>query len=518
MSEKKTPGWLSDAVFYEIYPQSFMDSNGDGIGDLPGIIQKLDYVKSLGCNAIWMNPCFDSPFRDGGYDVRDYKKVAPRYGTNEDLKRCIEEAHKRGLRLLLDLVPGHTSDQHEWFRESQKAEANPYSSRYIWTDSVWNKPSDFGSMCGVSDRSGCYVVNFFSTQPALNYGFSKVTASWQKHFTHPDCIETREALKDIMRFWLDQGCDGFRVDMADSLVKHDDDKTATTEIWKNIRQMMDEDYPDAALISEWWDPKRAVAKAGFHSDFYLDHHDNGAHFLFRNIRENGEQKSFFSKQGRGDIQEFLDDYLPQYQQSRDSGYISFFTCNHDTPRMTKSFDERECRIAYAFLFTMPGVPFLYYGDEIGMQYFDLPSVEGGYQRTGSRMPMQWAKGKNLGFSQAEPESLYIPVDSRDCAPTVEEQEDDPDSMLNFVRRLIALRHQYEDLQADASFEVIYAEKEKYPFVYRRGKMILAVNPSWKDQVIPLEETGEEIFSVGSCEITSGHLRIGGQSFGIFLVK
>ena len=126
--------WLKDTVFYEIYPQSFYDTNGDGIGDINGITAKLDYIKSLGCNALWINPCFDSPFKDAGYDVRDYKKVAPRYGTNEDLYNLFEEAHKKGIRVLLDLVPGHTSEEHPWFLESQKTEKNEYSDRFIWTD------------------------------------------------------------------------------------------------------------------------------------------------------------------------------------------------------------------------------------------------------------------------------------------------------------------------------------------------------------------------------------------------
>jgi maltose alpha-D-glucosyltransferase/alpha-amylase len=130
------PEWLNNAVFYEIYPQSFYDSNGDGIGDINGIIEKLPYVKSLGCNAIWLNPCFDSPFKDAGYDVRDYKKVAARYGTNEDLVNCFKKAHQIGIRIILDLVPGHTSDQHAWFIESQKAQTNTLTNRYIWTDSV----------------------------------------------------------------------------------------------------------------------------------------------------------------------------------------------------------------------------------------------------------------------------------------------------------------------------------------------------------------------------------------------
>ena len=172
--------WLKDTVFYEIYPQSFKDSNGDGIGDINGIIQKLDYIRSLGCNALWINPCYDSPFRDAGYDVRDYKKVAPRYGTNEDLYRLFDEAHRKGIRVLLDLVPGHTSEEHPWFRESQKAEKNEYTDRFIWTDFCFQAADGFPYIGGESERSGCYILNFFKCQPALNYGFYKITEPWQK--------------------------------------------------------------------------------------------------------------------------------------------------------------------------------------------------------------------------------------------------------------------------------------------------------------------------------------------------
>ena len=166
----KQPEWLNTAVFYEIYPQSFMDSNGDGIGDFNGIISKLDYIKELGCTAIWMNPCFDSPFGDAGYDVSDYKKAAPRYGTNADLKKLFKEAHKRNMHVLLDLVPGHTSVEHKWFKESMKAQKNEFTDRYIWTDSIWKEPTGYGSLRGISDRDGSCAVNFFSHQPALNYG------------------------------------------------------------------------------------------------------------------------------------------------------------------------------------------------------------------------------------------------------------------------------------------------------------------------------------------------------------
>lgn len=509
------PEWLKDAVFYEIYPQSFYDTNGDGIGDINGIAEKLDYVRSLGCNAIWINPCFDSPFLDAGYDVSDYKKVAPRYGTNDDLKRCFEKAHRLGMHILLDLVPGHTSDQHPWFRMSQKAEKNEYSNRYIWTDSVWNRPADFGYMCGVTERDACYLLNFFSSQPALNYGFNKITAPWQLHYTHPDCAATLEAMKDVMRFWLKLGCDGFRVDMAASLVKNDEDKTATCELWRDVRRMLDREFPEAALVSEWSDPAKAIAQAGFHMDFLLDHENSGFRSLFRKTEDDGSQNSFFSKQGKGDIMEFINDYMPQYNASKDDGYICLNTCNHDTSRMTKSLDETECKLAYAFLLTMPGVPFVYYGDEIGMQYLTMTSVEGGYQRTGSRTPMQWDSGRNLGFSSAEEEALYLPVDKRPCAPTVEAQEKDEHSLLNLVRGVLALRHRCPDLQSAANLEIVYAQPHRYPFVYRRGRFVLAVNPSRNPVEIPLAQQGEPAFLIGGCSLKNGRLSMQGQSFGIF---
>ena len=366
------PQWLNDSVFYEIYPQSFYDTNGDGIGDINGIIEKLDYVKGLGCNAIWLNPVYDSPFMDAGYDVRDYKKVAPRYGTNDDLVRLFDEAHKKGMKILLDLVPGHTSDTHPWFLESKKAQKSEYTNRYIFTKSVWDAPPQYRMMCGICERDGNYLVNYFSSQPALNYGFHEIThPEWQLPCDHPDCLATVEAIKDIMRFWLDKGADGFRVDMADSLVKNDDEKVATAKIWRGIREMLDKDYPEAAMVAEWCNPERAINNAGFHMDFYLDHHGNGYSRLFRYGDDEGN-KGIFNPNGKGDIKNFTDEYLPAYELSKNNGYISFMTNNHDMPRMTHYFGMDAIKLAYAMIFTMPGVPFLYYGDEIGMQGYGDP--------------------------------------------------------------------------------------------------------------------------------------------------
>ncbi|WP_035768748.1 alpha-amylase family glycosyl hydrolase [Butyrivibrio sp. NC2002] len=514
------PAWLKDAVFYEIYPQSFKDTNSDGIGDLEGIIEKLDYVKSLGCNALWLNPVYDSPFKDAGYDVRDYKKVAPRYGTNEDLVRLFEEAHKKGIKVLLDLVPGHTSEEHEWFKKSCEADRNEFSDRYIWTNGAFCGIGGHPYIGGEAERDGCYMLNFFKCQPALNYGVLNKTEEWQTPCDSEAAIDTREAMKDVMRFWLDKGCDGFRVDMADSLVKEDDDKkSATGRIWTNIREMLDKDYPEAALVSEWCNPECAL-KYGFHADFYLDHHGNGYNVLFRDNETEGPDNSYFNKNCDEDPMRFLDDYLGRYNNSKEYGYISFITCNHDTPRCTKTMTPDELKIAYSFIFTMPGVPFLYYGDEIGMKYLDyVRTKEGGFQRTGSRSPMQWDKSlDNFGFSDAPFDKLYIPVDKDENAPSVKTCEEDENSLIHTVRDIIALRHKYEDLQADAEFKVVYAKKGERIFVYKRGDLLIAVNPGLKEvsAEIPAQDLKTNlIFKLGSADISSGNICLGAQSFAIW---
>ena len=492
--------WLKDTVFYEIYPQSFYDTNADGIGDFNGIIEKLDYIKSLGCGALWINPCFDSPFKDAGYDVRDYKKTAPRYGTNQDLYRLFGEAHKRGIRVLLDLVPGHTSEEHAWFRMSQKAEKNEWSGRYIWTGNWIQGCRNIPYIGGESERNGTYLLNFFKCQPALNYGFGRVEESWQLPHDHPDAVKTREAIKDVMRFWLDHGCDGFRVDMADSLVKYDDEKkTCTSMIWRDVRAMLDREYPDAAMVAEWSAPPLSL-RAGYDMDFYLNHGGNGyAHLMREYCCHEGDgapDRTYFKKDSPHDIGPFLKEYMPWYEDTRDLGYISLITCNHDTLRPRYNLDMTELKLAYAFLFTMPGVPFLYYGDKIGMRYQRLPTKEGGYVRTGSRTPMQWAPGKNLGFSEGCEDALYLPVDPADDAPTVAEQESDPASLLNCVRALTALRHREEDLQADALFEPVHALPGE-AFAYRRGGLLLVINPAREEKPMPVDTAGhEKIFDIG----------------------
>lgn len=490
---KKEPAWLDNAVFYEIYPQSFKDTNDDGIGDFEGIIGKLDYIGKIGCNALWINPCFMSPFGDAGYDISDYKKAAPRYGTNEDLKRLFEEAHKRGIHVLLDLVPGHTSVQHEWFKKSMQAEENEFTHRYVWTDSIWDEPQGMSSIKGISSREGCCAVNFFSHQPALNYGFYKPDPNkkWQQSMDDEGPKATLEAMKDVMRFWLNMGCDGFRVDMAHSLVKNDENGKGNIKLWQNVREFLDKEFPEAAIVSEWGEPDKSL-QGGFHMDFLL--HFGPSHYndLFRC------EEPFFSERGKGDASEFVATYLKNREKTGGKGLMCIPSGNHDMDRLSRTVKGDSLKLAFAFLLSMPGAPFIYYGDEIGMRYVEgLISVEGGYERTGSRSPMQWDGSKNAGFSGAD--ILYIKQDDSPDRPNVEAQINDPNSLLNEVRKLIRIRQAHPALQSRGDIEFIFAEKNTYPLAYvRKGsdeKILVIINPadrqvSFKCELLPKKKIYE----------------------------
>ena len=510
--------WLKKAVFYEIYPQSFYDSNADGIGDIPGMIQKLGYIRDLGCNALWINPWYDSPFQDAGYDVRDYKSIAPRYGTLEDAKALFDAAHEMGIHVLIDLVPGHTSEEHSWFRRSAEAQENEFSHRYIWTDNAFCRGDGMPFIGGEHPRDATYIINFFKCQPALNYGYREIREpSWQQPITAEAPTQTREAMKDIMRFWLGLGCDGFRVDMADSLVKNDgEEKLATMEVWKDIIGSVRKEYPDCAMVSEWNNPQQAL-NCGFDMDFYLDWYGNGYNRLARyyDLDKQGnitEDRSYFKATSNADIHGFLQDFLPKYEATADTGLWCFISGNHDTKRTSLNLNDTERRLFLAFVLTMPGAPFLYYGDEIGMAYRFLPSKEGGYHRTGSRTPMQWTSGKNMGFSEAEADRLYLPTDPNPNAANVQEQEANPDSLLNHVRKLITLRQSYEDLGNYSPFAVVSAEPGSRLFAYRRGNLLIAVNPGTETLELPLSGAYAPIFTLGTPKIRKNMLTLGAQSF------
>lgn len=511
--------WLNNAIFYEIYPQSFNDTNGDGIGDIPGIIEKLEYIQDAGFNALWLNPCFDSPFVDAGYDVRDFYKVAKRYGTNEDLKHLFAEAHKRGMHVILDLVAGHSSSENAWFIDSCKPEKNAYTDRYIWTDSVWNAPEGVGSITGWYrggyDRDGSAALNFFTAQPALNYGFYNKDEGqdWEQDMNDAGPLSTREELKNIMRFWLGMGCDGFRVDMAGSLVKNDPDKKGTIALWQDVMGFLRKEFPEAVMVSEWGEPDKSL-EGGFDMDFLL--HFGPSHYpdLFRT------EHPYFSSKGEGNLKAFWELYLQNYEKAKkNGGMICIPSGNHDMDRMARTLDPEEMKIAFAFLLSMPGVPFVYYGDEIGMHYVDVPhSVEGGYYRTGSRSPMQWDTSTNAGFSSAKKEELYIPQDVENMGSiNVSTESLDENSLLHEVEDLIEIRKEHSALGNRGDFELI--SYEGYPLIYERKSdeetILVVINPSGKDVSTDVDMQGDVVYSYNG-NILSGNMVPAQSAF--FIVK
>ena len=432
---------FKDLIFYEIYPTSFYDSSNDGVGDLNGITLKLDYIKDLGFNAIWLNPFYLSPFNDGGYDVKDFKEVDPRFGTKEDFLNLLKVAHSKGIKIIVDLVAGHTSEEHPYFIESGKQERNEYSDMFIWTNSVWNYNPKYKLISGRHPRNGNYLVNFFAFQPALNFGFKDIDdPSWQMSYQDPRTFKAREFIIDVMLYWLDLGVDGFRVDMADSLVKNDDNKEATIEVWNYMFSKVKAKYSHAFFVSEWCNPWQSF-KAGFDADFVLDHWDNFYHsFVRADQYSNGP-----SVLDGADESFFISDLLARYESSiNDGGYLAHISGNHDVLRLANYNSVDKIKVYYMLMFFLPGVPFVYYGDEIGMKHVDMKNKDGGYQRVGSRTPMQWNHDKNDGFSTYDGE-LYLPVNQASDI-TLEDNLKDKESLYYFIKELISIRHNNEVLK------------------------------------------------------------------------
>lgn len=495
---KAVPAWMKSAYFYQIYPQSFKDTNDDGIGDLNGIIEKLDYIQWLGCNAIWLNPCFESAYKDAGYDVIDFYKVAPRYGTNDDLKRLLKEAHKRNMHVCLDLVAGHTSDQHPWFKASQKREANEFTDRYIWTNDSMVRPEKH--VTGKFERNGTYRKNFFDCQPALNYGFAQPdpTHPWEQPITAEGPRKTRQELMKIMDFWLAMGADGFRVDMAPSLIKNDPDKVETNKLWAEVRTHMQQKYPQSVLIAEWGHPGRAM-QAGFMMDFMIHLGPDAYSAMFFNEEGTYPRDScYFRLDGKGTPTNFVKVYMQNLKDAAGKGYVCVPTANHDFQRLASGSRNTadQLKVAMTFFMTLQSVPLIYYGDEIGMRFISGLSdkegslIKGKYNRAGTRTPMQWNLTLGDGFSEGDPASFYLPLDSSAFRPTVESQTGNTASLLNFTRKLIELRKATDALGLDGNIEFLYAKKCSYPLVYQRsnGKetYLIVLNPSGTRQKISFD--------------------------------
>lgn len=454
--------WYRSAVFYEVLVRAFFDSDNNGSGDLKGLTEKLDYLQWLGVDCLWLPPFYDSPLRDGGYDIRDFRAVLDEFGTVEDFKVLLDEAHARGIRVITDLVMNHTSDSHEWFQQSRTDPNGPYGDFYVWTDDPDTYSGARIIFVDTEDsnwtydpvRGQYYWHRFFSHQPDLNY----------------DNPAVQEAMLDVLRFWSDLGIDGFRLDAVPYLFEREgtncENLPETHAFLKRCRKVMDEEYPGRVLLAEanQW-PSDVVEYFGA-PEVGGDECHMAFHFplmprIFMAVR----------KQSRFPISEILES-TPEIPSSAQWG---IFLRNHDEltlemvtdaerdymyaeyahdPRMKANIgirrrlapllqnDRTQLELFNALLLSLPGSPVLYYGDEIGMG----DNIWLG-DRDGVRTPMQWSPDRNAGFSKADPGRLYLPT-IQDAtygyqAVNVENQASYSNSLLNWVRRLIQVRKRYE---------------------------------------------------------------------------
>jgi alpha-glucosidase len=440
--------WWQDGIVYQVYARSFADADGDGVGDLAGIASRLDHPAWLGVDAIWITPFFPSPLVDGGYDVADYTGVDPLFGSLGDFDELVAEAHRRELRVILDLVPNHTSDRHPWFVESRSSRDNPRRDWYLWRDPAEdggppnNWIGEFGGPAWTLDPATgqFYYHAFASAQPDLNW------RNW----------EVRRAIYDAMRFWLDRGVDGFRVDVLWHLVKDEEwrdnppnpdyvegrdspsrrllqaysaDQPEVHDIVAEMRAVVDE-YDDRVLIGEIYLPVDRLVS-------YYGREGRGAHlpFNFHLILAPWEARS---------IEAVIDSYegaLPS------DAWPNWVLGNHDLPRVASRIGDDQARVAALLLLTLRGTPTLYYGEELGLRDVPVPAdlardVRGtnqpgrGLSRDPVRTPMPWEPGTGGGFTTGRP---WLPIGEWNAAHDVASQRGDPGSMLSLYRRLIALR-------------------------------------------------------------------------------
>ncbi|HUG13444.1 MAG TPA: alpha-amylase family glycosyl hydrolase [Thermomicrobiales bacterium] len=457
--------WWRRAVVYQIYPRSFQDSNGDGIGDLQGIIDRLDYVndgtdRSLGVDAIWLSPTFPSPMKDFGYDVSDYCDVHPDFGDLAAMDRLIDECHRRGIRLLLDWAPNHSSDQHPWFIESRASRDSPRRDWYYWRDPKPDgaPPNNWRSVFGgpawtIDARTGQYYLHsFLKEQPDLN---------WR----NPEVVQ---AMHDVLRFWMERGVDGFRIDVLGMIVKHPDlpdnpinpdyepsmpdthkvldhhslNYPDVFDAVAGIRRVLDE-YPGRMAVGEVFGPADVIAR--YHGGEALD----GLHlaFNFQLLVHDGVQSPWDSEFMRG-VVSALESSLP------DGAQPCYALGNHDQPRLASRHNhdgrgQERSRAAALLLLGVRSTPFLYYGEELGMVDVDIPEDRlqdparfYHHGRDPERTPMQWDASAGRGFTEGEPWLPFGPVEINVAA-----QQDDPGSLLSLYRDALRIRRDEPSLHA-----------------------------------------------------------------------
>jgi maltose alpha-D-glucosyltransferase/alpha-amylase len=462
--------------------------------DLEGVVRKLDYVRSLGVDGFWINPFFASPFHDAGYDISDYYRVAPRYGTNDDARRMFAEAEKRGLKVLFDWVISYTSIDHPWFQESAKQERNAYSNWYIWTDNTWVNPPEAyrdAFIKGYGRRNGQFMRNFYWSQPALNLGFASTSEPWMLPVDHPDVLALQEELSGPPvldghgRRRLPCGHGG--------RARQDRPRHRERPVLHHPRRghegvLAQDQGPHGRGVSRVVHGGRVVpSRVGpgrrRHPRRLLPLVPGvqrpAAEGGWRILNGYSEGYSFFDKEGKGSITGFLRTYLDQHRKTVGKGYINLPLGNHDLSRLNIARSTDDLQIIYVFSLTMPGIPFLFQGNEIGMRQLDgLPFVEGAPEPRAGVQLVCGAAGNLPGGSAGE---AYLPVDPAMGAPNVEAQEEAPDSLLNRVRRLIRLKKKEKALAAYAEFVPVFAKPDTYPFVYARANgddaVLVILNPA-----------------------------------------
>jgi len=473
--------WYFDAVFYQVYPQSFQDTNGDGIGDLPGITRRLDYLQYLGVDALWLSPIFVSPFCDAGYDVADYRKIAPRYGTMADFRKMVREAHRRKIRILLDAVYNHTSIQHPWFAESRKQGRNPYSKWYMWSEPGKPPASKGGWWLHNEDgRHDQYLTEFHVYQESLNYGHKSLPRKFGNSPRDPDVARLHREMQGVTSFWLDEGVDGFRCDVPGN-IGHKPcgyDRRLLEVFWRSIRKVCDRYGVRPLIAEEWVHPLEAVNEWGFNMCFTMHAWD------MKRLMAAGKPGAGPFK---GDPRVFDRALAKQAGAVRPrDGAMVMFTCNHDSDRISESAGEHDplTVIGILLVMTQNAVPKIYQGDEIGMiSDKTAPWKEWSMGRAQVRTPIQWTAGRNAGFSRAAAEKLYLPVSKGYRTRNVEAQMGKPGSVLEETRKIIACWKAHPSLHPDGRKVTLHARKNDPVYAYARvnggDRTIVAVNLSGK---------------------------------------
>lgn len=504
MSEiQKERRWWKDAVIYQIYPRSFQDSNGDGIGDLKGITGRLDYLQELGVNAVWLSPVYRSPQDDNGYDISDYQDIDPMFGSLDDMEELINEAKKRDIRIIMDLVLNHSSDEHRWFQEARKSRENPYHDYYVWRDGVEGEyPNDMRSCFSgpawewVPEVQQYYFHQFSVKQPDLNWENPRV----------------RREIYDMILWWMDKGVGGFRLDVIDQIAKEPDLRITANgpRLHEYIRELSRETFQKGDLITvgEAWgaDPERAKLYSN------PDGSEFSMVFQFEHInldQQEGKEKWDLAPLPFVRLKQILAKWQTQLH---DCGWNSLFWDNHDLPRIVSrwgndgEYRAESAKMLATLLHGMQGTPYIYQGEELGMTnvrfpdisyYRDIESVNmykervaAGYSvdevmnsiyakgRDNARTPMQWDETQNAGFTQGTP---WIGVNPNYQRINARAQRKDPDSVFHYYRRLVSFRKEYP-IFSEGDFRLLMEEDEQiFAYVRTLGDRQLLVCANFTDQ-------------------------------------